>query len=129
MLPDRVSNPGPLTYESGALPIALHGPAPVRPTPGTPSPVKPTPVTAEVSTYASRFFGRSTMNKIMPLIDCLKQSVLKDSVSMIQTDCRVNGHIVSRYLASKLEPLMSAFLWRGNLFIVPGSYFILTLGT
>ena len=26
MLPDRVSNPGPLTYESGALPIALHGP-------------------------------------------------------------------------------------------------------
>ena len=27
MLPDRVSNPGPLTYESGALPIALLGPA------------------------------------------------------------------------------------------------------
>ena len=30
MLPDRVSNPGPLTYESGALPIALRGPAPNR---------------------------------------------------------------------------------------------------
>ena len=28
MLPDRVSNPGPLTYKSGALPIALRGPAP-----------------------------------------------------------------------------------------------------
>ena len=29
MWPDRVSNPGHLTYESGALPIALHvgGPA------------------------------------------------------------------------------------------------------
>ena len=27
MLPDRVQNPGPLTYESGALPIALRGPA------------------------------------------------------------------------------------------------------
>ena len=27
MLPDRFSNPGPLTYESGALPIALRGPA------------------------------------------------------------------------------------------------------
>ena len=27
MLPDRVSNQGPLTYESGALPIALRGPA------------------------------------------------------------------------------------------------------
>ena len=27
MLPDRVSNPGPLTYESEALPIALRGPA------------------------------------------------------------------------------------------------------
>ena len=32
MLPDRVSNPGPLTYESGALPIALRGPACGRPT-------------------------------------------------------------------------------------------------
>ena len=30
MWPDRVSNPGPLTYESGALPIALRSPA--RPT-------------------------------------------------------------------------------------------------
>ena len=30
MLPDRVSNPGPLTYESGALPIALRGPAGVQ---------------------------------------------------------------------------------------------------
>ena len=27
MLPDRVSNPGPLTYESGVPPIALRGPA------------------------------------------------------------------------------------------------------
>ena len=27
MLPDWVSSPGPLTYESGALPIALRGPA------------------------------------------------------------------------------------------------------
>ena len=27
MLPDRVSNQEPLTYESGALPIALCGPA------------------------------------------------------------------------------------------------------
>ena len=26
MLPDRVSNPGPLTYELGALPIARPGP-------------------------------------------------------------------------------------------------------
>ena len=26
MWPDRVSNPGPLTYESGALPTALRGP-------------------------------------------------------------------------------------------------------
>ena len=27
MWPDWVSNPGPLTYESGALPIALRGSA------------------------------------------------------------------------------------------------------
>ena len=26
MLPDRVLNPGPLTYESSTLPIALRGP-------------------------------------------------------------------------------------------------------
>ena len=26
MRPDRLSNPGPLTYESGALLAALHGP-------------------------------------------------------------------------------------------------------
>ena len=25
MWPDRVSNPGPLTYKAGALPTALHG--------------------------------------------------------------------------------------------------------
>ena len=30
MLPDWVSNPGPLTYESGALPIALRGPADIK---------------------------------------------------------------------------------------------------
>ena len=30
MLPDRVSNPGPLTYGSGALPIALRGPATIK---------------------------------------------------------------------------------------------------
>ena len=30
MLPDRVLNPGPLTYESGALSIALRGPAQIR---------------------------------------------------------------------------------------------------
>ena len=29
MLPDRVSNPGPLTYGSGVLPTALRGPAAV----------------------------------------------------------------------------------------------------
>ena len=27
MWPDQVLNPGPLTYESGALPTALRGPA------------------------------------------------------------------------------------------------------
>ena len=27
MWPDRLSNPGPLTYELGALPTALRGPA------------------------------------------------------------------------------------------------------
>ena len=30
MLPDRVSNTGTLTYESGALPIALRGPEGVK---------------------------------------------------------------------------------------------------
>ena len=30
MWPDRVSNPGPPTYESGALPIAPRGPASIK---------------------------------------------------------------------------------------------------
>ena len=30
MWPDRVSNPGPLTCESGALPTALRGPAKIK---------------------------------------------------------------------------------------------------
>ena len=30
MWPDRVSNPGPLTYESGVLPTALRGPLNLR---------------------------------------------------------------------------------------------------
>ena len=30
MWPDRVSNPGPLTYESGALPTALRDPAAIQ---------------------------------------------------------------------------------------------------
>ena len=30
MLPDWVSNPGPLTYELGALPIVPRGPAQIR---------------------------------------------------------------------------------------------------
>ena len=34
MLPDRVSNPRPLTYESGALPIALRGPVKISACPG-----------------------------------------------------------------------------------------------
>ena len=29
MWPDRVSNPGPMTYESGALPTALRGLSPI----------------------------------------------------------------------------------------------------
>ena len=40
MLPDRVSNPGPLTYESGALPIALRGPASAVATRGSRPPIK-----------------------------------------------------------------------------------------
>ena len=34
MLPDQVSNPGPLTYESGALLIALCSPAAIHTTDG-----------------------------------------------------------------------------------------------
>ena len=35
MLPDRVSNPEPLSYESGALPIALRSPANLLSNPAT----------------------------------------------------------------------------------------------
>ena len=42
MLLDRVSNPGPLTYESGALPIALRGPAHRNSNTEIPEQMKPT---------------------------------------------------------------------------------------
>ena len=49
MWPDRVSNPGPPTYESGALPIALRGPARLRVCPflrggGGKSPMRPSSI-------------------------------------------------------------------------------------
>ena len=40
MLPDRVSNPRPLTYESGALPTALRGPATDSADPNQTAPMK-----------------------------------------------------------------------------------------
>ena len=51
MLPDRVSNPGPLTYESGALPIALRGPASKDVKIGTESNQVPTPDPTARSLY------------------------------------------------------------------------------
>ena len=67
MLPDRVSNPGPLTYESGALPTALRGPA-------------PTALTKAKILYN---FGLSECNKFMglPLILHLKVPSLFPDIS------------------------------------------------
>ena len=40
MLPDRVSNPGPLTYESGALPVGLRSLARPKEVDGMPNSVE-----------------------------------------------------------------------------------------
>ena len=54
MWPDRVSNPGPLTYESGALPIALRGPA-------CSGPLTPT-VTTVIRLWESRYLSYVSAN-------------------------------------------------------------------
>ena len=54
MLPDRVSNPGPLTYESGALPIALRGPA-------YPSITSVPNAIYQISTKSAQYFQRRAL--------------------------------------------------------------------
>ena len=56
MLPDRVSNPGPLTYESGALPIALRGPVMTE--------TNPSSNAATVSIYLLRSFIVSNFDSV-----------------------------------------------------------------
>ena len=96
MLPDRVSNPGPLTYKSGALPIALRGPA------GKAEEaldnIKNSTLTAwfkinsecsEQDLYHTIYFQNTSHgilplvngnqeNQEMPLDDCIKQTHLKE---------------------------------------------------
>ena len=64
MLPDRVSNPGPLTYESGALPIALRGPAIKCPDSGIQvGSVLPNFICAVATTFDATFFCRKKTTK------------------------------------------------------------------
>ena len=66
MLPDRVSNPGPLTYESGALPIALRGPA--------------VEFITVIPYYISfRLFSVSTGPEVIKLFSCSTQLSMKFS--------------------------------------------------
>ena len=69
MLPDRVSNPGPLTYESGALPIALCGPATAKAAATEPVHVldrssdNALPITYNTLTHSSRETRRGVISK------------------------------------------------------------------
>ena len=73
MLPDRVSNPGPLTYESGALPIALRGPASLTST-------KPLQyVTIAIITLGCPFnpvndfeYGRKYLHKLIQVLNSIR---------------------------------------------------------
>ena len=58
MWPDRVSNPGPLTYESGAIPTALCGPARYS---GTLTPTAPTAI-SQKETFT--FYGSLNVIRI-----------------------------------------------------------------
>ena len=62
MLPDRVSNPRPLTYESGALPIALRGPAQKS--------VKPI-INSMKQNYRSNLFKNGSGEMILSCISCM----------------------------------------------------------
>ena len=63
MLPDRVSNPGPLTYESGALPIALRGPAPL-------------------NKMAARAKNRKTFKRLLLLSQCIDFEIILQDGSL-----------------------------------------------
>ena len=73
MLPDRVSNPGPLTYESGALPIALRGPAfckknnslTLAPLPQLPPPTPPPPPQRKKNKILFKIWIHSKKNHLL----------------------------------------------------------------
>ena len=67
MLPDRVSNPGPLTYESGALPIALCCPAKIS--------VCPKRFVQAISYFEFKDFGQTVNIQMKGLIKDLLISI------------------------------------------------------
>ena len=88
MWPDRVSNPGPPTYESGALPIALRGPATLN--------------------YAGIFDFFCMLSNYISLVsrnsdtDPQNISLISSSVSVGQKTCSSKGVIIDRYRISSV---------------------------
>ena len=97
MWPDRVSNPGPLTYESGALPPALRGPAVTSPV-NCMQNVKLTP--SDVQESHSRFLGkpRIRLNNLKTSLrfPCLGLNPIIESINLqrmllIDSICPLNS--------------------------------------
>ena len=99
MLPDRVSNPGPLTYESGALPIALRGPA-----------QSPFNWTLKLNLYAEekRSFWGHLMFKTIKQASC-KQQILRSACAFLF----VSFYILLRFGIGSNECNASTF-WSVN---------------
>ena len=85
MLPDWVSNPGPLTYESGALPIALRGPVGVDEVKERLPTIFWLPKLYK-QPYKSRFIAYSS-------------SCTTTELSKLQTSCltTIKGHVIKYY--------------------------------
>ena len=90
MLPDRVSNPGPLTYKSGALPIALRGPAIENDIYYLEKVGKP----SETDSIKSQISSKKSRGK--------QDSTKKDAIKDITSDSQVNSYFPYRWSPASL---------------------------
>ena len=83
MLPDRVSNPGPLTYESGALPIALRGLA------------LSANKLSSIATSPLEWFYSNSVSKVMlnaaAKSSCFNVPIIKNSIPVVEDGANKKG--------------------------------------
>ena len=94
MWPDRVSNPGPLTYKTGALPTALHSPASYQ---------------SVISEY------------LLPLIPCTGAVSRYFTLTKVIYKQKKLGYFQTVFIVSKVQPcILVSFVFKSSLGLVSG---------